>query len=509
MERILFESHHAASLQVARDLRQGLDATLRHFVPDAQTANRIRLLLSEAVTNLIEHADPAPSRIGIRFGRNSTHWWLEVIDDGAFWNPIEQAPPLPVVDEFSLLESGRGLSLLFSQCDQVHYDRSTQEQCNRLRLSWEMPDRPVRPRVLIVDDDASQSRLYAAYIAAQFEAVIANDGLEALEHLRSGQIHLVLSDICMPNMNGMQLREQLDQHQHGTLTPFIFLTGLADSFLPEQAARLGVDDFLRKPVNKATLLCSIERALERSRQLQRTLSDRLEKQITGSLTPTVPDAHRHWKLALGQRDTGVGGGDFLLHADDDDTLTLILADIMGHDVSAKFFSHAYAGYLRGLLHAGAHGQDPAHLLKLLSTSAWQDRLFSQITLTACLLCLHESGGVTLASAAHPPALLVREQHIETVTTGGILPGLMPEAHYEAVSFTLAKGERLAVYTDGLLESSPTASGRKMLESAIRQSLLDTRGQPIEEALRATMGVFDRLAGCPTNDDALLLLIEPR
>ena len=66
------------------------------------------------------------------------------------------------------------------------------------------------------------------------------------------------------------------------------------------------------------------------------------------------------------RHTGRGGGDLLLHQSGNDRFQLMLADIMGHDDSAKFFAHAYGGYLRSMMHAIGTDDDPAQLLEQLS-----------------------------------------------------------------------------------------------------------------------------------------------
>ena len=73
--------------------------------------------------------------------------------------------------------------------------------------------------------------------------------------------------------------------------------------------------------------------------------------------------------------------------------------------------------------------------------------------------------------------------------------------------TLSKGERLAIYTDGIFESGGTAQRRKNLETVMRTALSDTLSLDIEDAINQCMNSFDRHAGSKADDDATLILIE--
>jgi CheY-like chemotaxis protein/anti-sigma regulatory factor (Ser/Thr protein kinase) len=506
MNRLLFECQRNASATAARELRHELRNTLCAAVPQQQTQHKIELLLSEAVNNLVEHAEPAADWIRIRFGRDHRCWWLEIVDNSGHWNPGSTHQITPP-DEFQSSETGRGLVLLHTQCDQLAYTTEEEKQSNCLRLAWHIPDFNLKSRLLIVDDDQTQCRLYAAYLADQFETLIAKDGQQALQLLHDNPVDLVLSDINMPNMDGIALRKTLEDQQTAAITPFIFLTGMQDGQLFERASRMGIDDYLSKPVKKETLIRTIERVLHRSQQLQRNLCDRLDQRITNTLLPNLPTETAHWRIAIAHRHTGEGGGDFLLHDDKPQSLTLVLADIMGHNDSAKFFSHAFAGYLRGLIQADSHRQGPGQLLEMLSASAWQDKLFSQITLSCCALRLHQQGRLSLASAAHPAPLRIGSNGIDSLEVGGVLPGLLPATTYTPFTLTLKPGERLALYTDGLFDCSSTVAGRTTLETGIKQQLHATLAQPIELAMKQTMATFDQLSSRPLKDDALLLLIE--
>ncbi|MDD9179343.1 MULTISPECIES: PP2C family protein-serine/threonine phosphatase [Aliivibrio] len=197
---------------------------------------------------------------------------------------------------------------------------------------------------------------------------------------------------------------------------------------------------------------------------------------------------------------------------DENTTQLLLADVMGHDESAKFFAYAYAGYIRGLMQSTKRSQ-PAQLLSVLSDNAFNDQLLSQTMLTSCCVSLTSESSVKLSSAGHPAPLHIKKSDpasqasLITISTEGTLLGLLPHTQYKETEVTLQKGERLILFTDGLFESGNSISERETLEKAIKEQLINTINLPLEVAIETVMQTFDSLAGTPPNDDALLLIIE--
>jgi len=151
---------------------------------------------------------------------------------------------------------------------------------------------------------------------------------------------------------------------------------------------------------------------------------------------------------------------------------------------------------------------PPKLLQSLSDCAYEDELLSQITLTCCTMALEPSGRITLSSAGHPSPLHITTSSVKEVSVGGMLPGLISDIQYDAVTLQLSGSERLAIFTDGLYESADNNEGRHHLEEEIKKELQNTLHLPINQAIDQVMNTFDELAGTPPNDDTLLLLLEP-
>lgn len=114
--------------------------------------------------------------------------------------------------------------------------------------------------ILVVDDDEDLRQAIAFDLTRRGYAVLtAADGLEALDVIRSRPIELVLSDIRMPGMDGVELLRQVKAMNH-ELPVVIFITGFADLSL-EQAYDLGADAVLPKPFDRAEFFRIIERSL--------------------------------------------------------------------------------------------------------------------------------------------------------------------------------------------------------------------------------------------------------
>jgi sigma-B regulation protein RsbU (phosphoserine phosphatase) len=505
MHTFLIKSQSQPDLLTLQQLRHAFVEVIRQHVPDLTIQQCMQLCLSEALTNLVLHAKA--QALTVQLSRDSNTWLLDIFDDSPPWSPTEHRDD-NLLFTFQEVENGRGIALLHDQCDKLSYHPGNEKQPNQLRMRWSSLKKKKKQTILIVEDNASLSRLYKLYLSGIFNVLTAANGHQALQQLATQQIDLLLSDIQMPEMNGLSLRKKINQQDEHRLLPFIFLTGKDDQLIQDQANNLGIDDYLIKPVNKNQLLKTVQRVLGRSQQIHTQLGERIDKKISASLKPQLPQTANGWQMQVSCRDTGAGGGDLLLHKVFAHKTQLLLTDIMGHDYSAKFFSHACGGYIHGLLQAMSTDSHPTQLLTQLSNYVMDDKLLSQVTLTCCSIELSECGKITIASAGHPAPLLICAEQIQAIDVGGILPGLIADCQYQSREITVQPGQRLAFYTDGLFESAADNEARLDLQTRISAELQNTLQLPISEALQQVMSLFDQLTNAQPSDDALLLLIEP-
>ena len=108
---------------------------------------------------------------------------------------------------------------------------------------------PRRARILIVDDLPEKRLAYGAILEGlQAEVIMASSGEEALRRVLEGEFAVILLDVNMPGMDGLETAELLRQHRNGRHTPIILVTAYADDVQSARGYELGVVDYVQVPV---------------------------------------------------------------------------------------------------------------------------------------------------------------------------------------------------------------------------------------------------------------------
>jgi two-component system cell cycle response regulator len=114
-------------------------------------------------------------------------------------------------------------------------------------------------RVLVVDDVVANTKLLEARLAAEyFEVVTANNGPEALDICLSGQCDIVLLDVLMPGMDGIEVCRRLKADPRTVHIPVVMVTALDQPADRVAGLEAGADDFLTKPVNDIALVTRVK-----------------------------------------------------------------------------------------------------------------------------------------------------------------------------------------------------------------------------------------------------------
>ena len=121
----------------------------------------------------------------------------------------------------------------------------------------------VTPSLLITDDDdAFRTTLGDIFSPRGFRILLASDGQEALDIVEHEEIHLVLLDIHMPRLSGLDTLRRLREFQFRS--PCILLSAAWDDDLRKQALSAEAFSLLPKPVSRALLTATVDRALQRA-----------------------------------------------------------------------------------------------------------------------------------------------------------------------------------------------------------------------------------------------------
>ena len=157
-------------------------------------------------------------------------------------------------------------------------------------------------KILVVDDEEAIREVVSTLLEGQgYHCSAVGNGRAALEHVEKNSLDLVLSDMVMPEMDGLKLLEWLRAHDQDI--PVIMVTAMHDLSTALEAIRRGAYDYILKPFEKDQLFLSVRRALERrqlvreNRNYQRNLEE-LVKQRTAQLTGALSQLEQSYDDTL-------------------------------------------------------------------------------------------------------------------------------------------------------------------------------------------------------------------
>ncbi len=165
-----------------------------------------------------------------------------------------------------------------------------------------MTSRNPQERILIVDDEAEVRSILLRYLENEgADCVSSPDAMDALNKIRNQYFSLVISDVMMPGMSGMELL-RLVKKQKPEMA-FIMITGLMDIHTAVESLRIGAYDFITKPFELLAVRRAVDRALERRRLIiqNRYHQEKLERKVqerTFELNEALYDVEESYKITL-------------------------------------------------------------------------------------------------------------------------------------------------------------------------------------------------------------------
>ena len=118
-------------------------------------------------------------------------------------------------------------------------------------------------RILIIDDDIEFANLLRMHLSAVgYAAEVAEDAVEGGKALLARRPALILCDINMPYLNGLDLMSLMQSDARSASIPVVFISGRTDGDTMAKAVKLGAADFLAKPITREQLLESVKACLQ-------------------------------------------------------------------------------------------------------------------------------------------------------------------------------------------------------------------------------------------------------
>jgi YesN/AraC family two-component response regulator len=141
--------------------------------------------------------------------------------------------------------------------------------------------------ILIVDDEPRTRegvrKVLTAWSAGQHQILTAANGVEALSMLEEHEVHVLITDIRMPQISGLELIETVVSRPRAPV--IILISGYAEFEYAQKALKAGAIEYLLKPLEKGKLIQAVELALER--EAERTRISRMSKLVDNKLMETV------------------------------------------------------------------------------------------------------------------------------------------------------------------------------------------------------------------------------
>ena len=133
----------------------------------------------------------------------------------------------------------------------------------------QMPDDAThKMNILVVEDNLEMRKYIRSILSDTYSIVEASDGKNALQVLKNHFVDLILTDLMMPEMNGLQLAKNIKQDINISHIPIIILTAKTSRDSQLESFRNGVDDYITKPFDEAVLKAKIQTLIENRRKYQ-------------------------------------------------------------------------------------------------------------------------------------------------------------------------------------------------------------------------------------------------
>ena len=377
-------------------------------------------------------------------------------------------------------------------------------------------------KILVVDDEPDLEPLILQRMrrnirAGRYSFVFAHNGVEALEVLRSDpDIDMVVSDINMPQMDGLTLLEQIPKVDPNIRS--IIVSAYGDMRNIRTAMNRGAFDFVTKPLDFEDLQITIERTLTHMAEWKEALLSRdklvaLQNELDvaskiqqGILPASFPEGEGFEVYGNMEPARNVGGDFFDVILLENGRLGLAVADVSDKGVPAALFMMSSRTLLKGAaIGRGVPGDVLSEVNDLLTED---NEAFMFVTVLYAVFDPH-SGTLNYANGGHTNPLLVHSDGTseELPLTGGIALGVMPKLEYKESSVTLAEGDTLVLYTDGVSEAM-NSEGKEFGIDRLRNIFVNSPPASARAANEAILqAVIDFAGDTPQSDDVTCLVLR--
>lgn len=328
-------------------------------------------------------------------------------------------------------------------------------------------------RILIAEDDTTSRKILAGYLKRWgYDVVSTADGHEAWEVLSAADCpQLVILDWEMPGLDGDEICRRFRKLETNYYVYIVLLTGKGLKEEVVAGLEAGADDYLTKPFNVLELrerlkvglrILNLENKLNEQIALVTEANEKVNRDLLAasnvqkSLLPReLPDCPEY-SFAYFYEPCEYLGGDMVSITKIDKRYTACyIIDVSGHGVPSSLLSVTVGNHVSSLQSPG----DPSAVLGQLSAH-FQDLLTrTELYFTLLYGVLDSEDNVfRFCQAGHPFPIVRREAGADEVPFAPNVPVGFIEAAYDSFEISLAPGDDLYIYTDGITEAQHQDSG---------------------------------------------------
>lgn len=370
-------------------------------------------------------------------------------------------------------------------------------------------------KVLLIDDQ----RIVGETIRRMFldipslEYKFVSDPLAAIAEANSFEPTVILQDLIMPGVDGIDMVRQFRANPATASTPLIVLSSKEEPVIKVEAFTAGANDYLVKLPDKLELLARIRyhsaahiarlqrdeafAALEaQQRLIAQEIADAAAYVRSLLPAPTTAPVAADWRFLTS---TSLGGDSFGYHWLSEHELAIYLLDVCGHGVGSALLSVSAINTIKSGTLPNTDFHSPAQVLAALNRAfPMGERDGKYFTMWYGVLNA-QTRELRYGSGGHPPAIAIAGDGTPTMlSTGGLMVGAVAGVPYTEASTTLAPGTRLYVFSDGCYEVAP--EGGDMMKLAHFAEILG-RSTNLDQVIDATQA----FQGRPDFDDDFSLI----
>ena len=372
-------------------------------------------------------------------------------------------------------------------------------------------------KIMVVDDSKFMRMLLEKILKDEGYNVKSYElAIQAKEDLDNFKPDLVLSDFMMPEMNGYEFCEIVKKKEKRDVK-FILVTSVTDVENKVKCFEVGADDYITKPFNSKEVIARVSTHL-RIKTLTDELQKALEKidkeleivrKIQLSFVPEQFPEVNNLKFSAYYNILNKTGGDYLDVIElNDEKISIIVADVEGHGI----YSTVFMAIIKTILNTDLRKIfNPSESLNTLNNDILSLTTETKFATVFYGIIDKSEKIFQFSNAGHPfPLILNKEtgEVKELESKRGFPVGLFPSTKdtYPVESLKLNKGNRVFVYTDGIIEAKDK-KGNLFGENRLIEIIKKTKDYSIEEAKDKIIGEVNEFSENSINDDVTLLIFE--